>query len=176
PEQCLGGKPDAPVRIEVFSDYECNSCRTLYLDVIRKVLDDYSSQNRVCVVYYEFPLWSRGHGRVAARYSKAAQRLGLKQWRAVMDALYANQDRWTWNGSVDAIVSRALTSEDFSRLRKMLEEASIDSAIQREIAVGKRREVRFTPTFYVYLGGKAQRVEGIIPYRVMKRFLDRVFK
>ncbi len=176
PEQCLGGGPDAPVRIEVFSDYECGSCRTLYLDVIQNVLDEYCTRNRVCVVYYEFPLWSRGHGRVAARYSKAAQRLGRKQWRAVMDALYTNQERWTWDGSVDAIVSRALSSEDFSRLNKILEDPSIDTAIHREIALGKRREVRSTPTFFVYIGEKRQRVAGSIPYRVMKGFLDRVFR
>ncbi len=176
PEQCLGGKPDAPVRIEVFSDYECGSCRTLYLDVIRNVLDEYCSRNRVCVVYYEFPLWSRGHGRVAARYSKAAQSLGRKQWRAVMDALYASQDQWTWDGSVDATVSRALASEDFSKLKRVLEDPSIDTAIDREIAVGKRREVRSTPTFFIYLGEKKQRVDGSIPYRVMKSFLDRAFK
>ncbi len=176
PEQCLGGRLDVPVRIEVFSDYECGSCRTLYLDVIRNVLDEYCRRNRVCVVYYEFPLWSRGHGRVAARYSKAAQRLGQKQWRAVMNALYTNQERWTWDGSVDATVSRALASEDFSKLKKALEDPSIDTAIHREIAVGKRREVRSTPTFFVYLGEKKQRVAGSIPYRVMKSFLDRVLK
>ena len=78
PEQCLGGRPDAPVRVEVFSDYECGSSRTHNLDVIRNVPEEYCSRNRVCVVYDESPPWSRGHGRVAASYSKAAQRSGQK--------------------------------------------------------------------------------------------------
>ncbi len=28
---CVRGNPDAPIRIEVFSDYQCPACRAFYL-------------------------------------------------------------------------------------------------------------------------------------------------
>lgn len=72
PEQCLGGELDAPIRIEVFSDFECPACREFYLNTIRPVLKDYCSLDKVCVVYHEFPLQGHKYSRQAAQYSKAA--------------------------------------------------------------------------------------------------------
>ena len=51
-----GGAPDSPVKIEVFSDYQCPACRTFFLDTIRPILAGYSSSNKVSVVYRDFPL------------------------------------------------------------------------------------------------------------------------
>src|SRR5512136_2075156 len=147
PEQVIGGRLDAPVRIEVFSDYQCPACRVFFLDTIQKVLETYCSQDKVCVIYHEFPLKNHNLARVAARYSKAAQRLGRKQWLAVMGALYTSQAEWTWDGSVEAVISRTLSPQDFAELKKRLEDPSIDTAIDREVALGEKRQVTSTPTF-----------------------------
>ena len=32
---CVGGKPIAPLKIEVFSDYQCPACREFYLTDVR---------------------------------------------------------------------------------------------------------------------------------------------
>jgi protein-disulfide isomerase len=174
PEQCVGGKLDAPVRIEVFSDFQCPACRGFFLDSIQKVLETYCSQNKVCVVYHEFPLKNHNLARVAARYSKAAQRLGKKQWVEVMRALYTSQAEWTWDGSVEAVISRALIPEDLAELKKRLEDPSIDTAIDQEVALGEKREVRSTPTFFLTSGGKEERVVGSVPYVVLKGYIDRL--
>jgi protein-disulfide isomerase len=176
PEQCLGGRLDAPVRIEVFSDFQCPSCRTLFMDVMLRVLQDYSSQNKVCLIYHEFPLRNHSLARVAARYSKAAQMLGQRQWRAVVQVLYDLQGVWSWDGSVDAVVFRALNKDDFIRLKQLLEDPSIEAAVEQEVLLGEKRGVKSTPTFFVYAGGKEQRIVGSIPYRVLKDFIDRALK
>jgi protein-disulfide isomerase len=173
-DQCVGGKLDAPVRLEVFSDYQCPACRGFYLDVIQKVLATYCSQDKVCVIYHEFPLKNHNLARVAARYSKAAQRLGRKQWVAVMGALYTSQAEWTWDGSVETVVSRVLDPHDFAELKKRLEDPSIDAAIDREVALGEKREVKSTPTFFLYSGGKEERVVGGVPYAVLQGYINRL--
>ncbi len=173
-EQTIGGKLDAPVRLEVFSDFQCPACRSFFLDSIQKVLETYCSQNKVCVVYHEFPLKNHNLARLAARYSKAAQRLGRKQWVAVMSALYTSQAEWSWDGSVDAVISRALSPEDFAALKKRLEDPSIDTAIDQEVALGEKREVTSTPTFFLSSGGKEERVVGGVPYVVLKGYIDRL--
>ena len=174
PDQCIGGKLDAPIRIEVFSDYQCPACRNFYLDVIQKVLETYCTQDRVCVIYHEFPLKGHNLARLAARYSKAAQRLGRKQWVAVMGALYTSQAEWTWDGSVETVVSRALDPRDLAALKKLLEDPSIDTAIDREVTLGEKREIKSTPTFFLYSRGKEERVVGGIPYQVLQGYIDRL--
>jgi len=176
PEQCLGGELDAPIRIEVFSDFECSACREFYLNTIRPVLRDYCSLGKVCVVYHEFPLPGHKYSREAARDSKAAQRLGRKQWLAVMDALYENQQQWYQNGSVDDVVFKALGADEYFRLRRLLLDPSIDGAIDREIAMGHKKEVTSTPTFFVYAIGREQKVVGGLPYPVLKGFFDSIVK
>lgn len=175
-EQCLGGKLDAPIRVEVFSDFECPACREFYLNTIRPVLKDYCSLDKVCVVYHEFPLQGHKYSRQAAQYSKAAQRLGPKQWHAVMDALYENQEKWYQNGSVDDVVFKALGPDEYFRLRKLLLDPTIDSAIESEVTMGQKKEVTSTPTFFVYALGREQKVVGGLPYPVLKGFFDRIVK
>ena len=176
PEQCLGGGPDAPIRIEVFSDFECPACREFYLHTIRPVLKEYSSLGKVCVVYHEFPLPSHKYSRQAAQYSKAAQKLGRQQWTAVLDALYENQGKWSQDGSVDETVFKALGADEFYRLKQLLLLPSIDAAINSEIAMGEKKEVNSTPTCFAYALGREQKVVGGFPYPAMKDFIDRNMK
>ena len=101
-EFLIGGEPGAPIKIEVFSDYQCPACRTFYLDTIKPILANYARAQagpngqpikpRVCVVYRDFPLDMHQFARPAARLSLAAQRLGRERWLRVSEALYTYQD------------------------------------------------------------------------------------
>jgi protein-disulfide isomerase len=90
----MGGTPDAPIQMEVFSDFQCGYCRAFYVETITQVLNSYTPSDKICVTYYEFPLDNHTYSRKAARYSLAAQRVGKKQWLAVVDALYTKQEQW----------------------------------------------------------------------------------
>ena len=176
PEQSLGGALDAPIRLEVFSDFECPGCREFYMNTIRTVLKEYCSADKVCVVYREFPLQGHKYSRQTAQYSKAAQRLGQKQWLAVLDALYENQQKWYQDGKVDDVVFKALGADDYFRVRKLLLDPTIDSAIQEEISLGEKKAVTSTPTLFVYALGREQKVVGGLPYPVLKGFFDSIVK
>ncbi len=176
PEQCLGGSLDAPIRIEVFSDFQCTHCRELFLNTISHVLNEYCSVNKVCVVYYEFPLPPNRYSRRAAQYSKAAQNLGREQWRSVMKTLYENQSLWSGDGAIDAVVSKALAPEDYKRIKDLLRDGAIDEQITREFELGVKRGIRTTPTLFVHALGREQRVSGVVPYPALKNFFDRILK
>ncbi len=175
-EQCLGGTPDSPIKIEVFSDFQCPACRELYLDTMKQVLRDYCSSDKVCVIYHEFPLAMHPYSRQAARYSLAAQRLGRLQWQAVVDALYTNQAIWSVNGSVQQVVASALSADDFQKVQKYVMDPSINGTIERDIALGNKQGVQSTPTFFVTAVGKEQKVVGGVPYLALKQFFDRIVK
>lgn len=175
-EQCLGGWLDAPVKLEVFSDFECPACKVFFLDTIRYVLQDYANTDKVCVVYHEFPLPMHKYSREAARYSVATERLGRQQWLAVVESLYVNQEIWAKDGSVQAYVARALSPTDFQKVLRIKDDPSVEEIINRDVALGQRREVQSTPTFFVTALNKEQKVVGGLPYPVMKQYFDRVVK
>jgi protein-disulfide isomerase len=176
PEQCLGGKPDAPIRVEVFSDFECPACKQLYLETMRLVLKDYCIPEKVCLVYHEFPLQGHKHSRQAARYTKAAQKMNQKAWQTLVEAFFVNQEKWSQDGSVDDIAFKALGADQYFNLKKLLLDPAIETEIDAEVAMGQKLDVQSTPTFFVYALNKEQKVVGFLPYLMLKDFFDRIVK
>jgi len=175
-EHILGGTPSAPVRIEVFSDFQCSACRAFFLQTIKQVLRDYCAENKVCVIYHEFPLRMHQFSRLAARYSLASQRLGQSQWLSVMDALYTNQSEWAVDGNIDVFVAKALSADDMQKVRQLVAEASINDAVNSELTLASQKEITYTPTFFLYAGDKEQKVVGALEYTVLKEYIDRLIK
>ena len=176
PDKCLGGSYDAPIRIDVFSDFQCTHCRDFFLNTIPSVLKEYCSLNKVCVVYHEYPLSSNVYSRKAAQYSLAAQKLGREPWRSVMTALYQHQENWSQSGNMDEVVAKVLAAEDYTRLKKLLLDPSLEAAIDSDIALGDKNEVTATPTILVNALGREQKAVGFIPFPVLKDFFDSLVK
>jgi protein-disulfide isomerase len=176
PGQVLGGSLNSPVRIEVFSDFQCSACREFYLGTIRQVLQEYSSKDKVCIVYHEFPLAMHRYSRNAAQYAEAAARMGVQRLLPVMDSLFMDQAKWSQDGMLEASISKALPHEDFLKLKKIMESSSIDQAIENEIQLGMKQSVKSTPTIFISYSGKQQKVEGLVTYLVLKQFIDTIVK
>ena len=169
---CVGGKPGAPVKIEVFSDYQCPACRIFYLETMRHVLSDYADAGKVCVVYHEFPLSMHPHAPQAARYGHAAMKLGVRQWFQVTDALFQAQDQWAASGQLEPVVAAALSKEDMERVRKLAQDPALNDAIRQDIELGRKLEVNSTPTFFLTAKGKTEKVASVVQYPILKRYLD----
>jgi protein-disulfide isomerase len=177
PAQVLGGSLDSPVRIEVFSDFQCPSCRELYLDVMRRVLVEYSKQNKVCVIYHEFPLPTHQYSWEAARYAEAAGRLGQQKMLMVYDALYMNQSSWAQDGKLDAAISKVLSREDLQKLKKIMQDPGINAAIEKGVQLARQNRLNSTPTFFIYSGQRQlQKVEGRLTFVSLKQYLDRILQ
>jgi|WetSurSiteA1Bulk_404760.scaffolds.fasta_scaffold09374_1 protein-disulfide isomerase len=174
--QLLGGSSNSPIKIEVFSDFQCPACRDLYLGTIKRVLQEYSSKDKVCVIYHEFPLSMHQYAKDAARYSEAAGHLDQQKLIPVYDSLFGDQLQWSKDGSLEATVSKSLPSEDFQKLKKIMQEASINAEIEKEIQHGVNKEIQSTPTLLISYLGKQQRVEGVVAYDVLKQFIDSIVK
>jgi protein-disulfide isomerase len=175
--QLLGGSLNSPIKIEIFSDFQCPSCRDLYLGTIKQVLLDYSSKDKVCIIYHEFPLQAHAHARAAARFCEAASYLGGQNLLKVYDALFNDQAQWTQDGNLDAVLVKALPQKEYQKLKDMLQDPAINLAVDKEILLGAKKDIRSTPTMFIYYAGKEQqKVEGAIPYTMMKQFIDSIIK
>ena len=168
----LMGGPDSPVRIELFSDFECPSCRIFYLDTVTRLLSEYASGNKVSFVFRDFPLSMHPVARVAARYAVAAKSLGHEQWLKVIEYLYTCQAEWSYDGKFEPVLSRILPEKEMAKLKEEVTNPAVEQAIDRSVALGNSKKVNQTPTFFVTMAGKEQRVEGGLSFPVLKSFID----
>ncbi|MCL2877776.1 MAG: DsbA family protein [Acidobacteria bacterium] len=155
----LGGSAESPVKLEVFSDFECPGCRSFFLNTIQPILKNY--KDRVCIVYYEFPLDMHQYARQASRYVTAAARLGdQKKLLTLFETLFTDQDKWAQDGSLESSVSRALSPEDLQKVKSIMEaeREGIEQDVDRDIQVGIDRKVNATPTIFLVHAGRQERV------------------
>jgi protein-disulfide isomerase len=174
-QRCLGSRT-APIRIEVFSDYQCPACRQYYLETIQFVLQEYATTGKVCVVYYEFPLQQHKHAREAARYAQAAFRLSPAHWVRVNETLYTLQPQWSADGKIEPLIARVLPKPDMDKVRQSVSDPKINALIDHDIAQGRSRGVTGTPTTFLTVDGQTHRINGPVQYAIMKRSLDRLLE
>src|SRR5713226_8522259 len=71
------GIPTAPILIEVYSDFQCPSCKALYERTLVPLMFDYVDKGRVYLIHHEFPITQlHPHAMEAACYALAANRVG----------------------------------------------------------------------------------------------------
>ena len=140
------GRPDAPVTLVEFGDFQCPPCANLS-DPINQLERDYRSRLRIA--FRHFPLGNHPHAREAALASEAAGLQG-RFWE-MHDLLYREQS--AWSGAPDARVLfnayAGMLGLNIDRFKKDMEseqaKARVESDEQKAVALG----VRTTPTIFI---------------------------
>jgi protein-disulfide isomerase len=171
PHKAFGSK-SAPVTMEVFSDFQCPACKTLFTTTNRQVMDNYVSTGKVYLIHRDFPLPMHAYSRVAARYARAAAQLGKVE--QVEQALFQNQEKWEQNGDVDGIVAGALSAAEMAKVRALVKGGTLDAAIDKDTALGQMYRVSQTPTTIFHSKGQTFPYSGVMSYDILKQFLDQL--
>jgi protein-disulfide isomerase len=166
------GPVTAAVRIDLFSDFECPSCKSLHEQTIKRVKEEFAMKGKLRLVHHDFPLPQHKYARQAAILAAAADRLG--KYDEVADALFRQQESWTQSGNVDAAVDSVLTPEERKKLREIAKDPAILANIERDIALGTRMMVSSTPTMIITHGGKPNPVVGVVTYTVFSKYLNTI--
>ena len=164
------GSPGAPITIELFSDFQCPSCKTFHEQTLRPLIRDYVATNKVYLIYRDFPLPMHPYSRQAAEFASAAARLG--KYEEVADALFANQAAWGANGKVFETVASVLTPAEAAKVRAIAKEPSIAAEIQRDVDLGRAVGVNQTPTMIVKHRSIPYPISGAVNYDLLRTFLD----
>lgn len=188
------GSSSAPITMEVFSDYECPVCRSLFELTLRPMIGDYVAAGKVYLIHRDFPLQNHKYGYEAARWLNASARVG--QFQNTEAALYDNQDAWAADGNIGKYVAGAMSPDTFKRVEKLMQgcgsqasagtnpagllnvaQASggcaVDSYIEQDRALGERIPVRATPTYVItYKGQKLPAGTGVVSWPILKQFFD----
>ena len=168
------GSKSAPIVMEVFSDFQCPACKTLFMTTNRQVMDNYVSTGKVYLIHRDFPLPMHAHSQVAAQYGRAAAQIG--KFETVEQALFQNQERWEQNGDVDGTVAAVLSPAEMTKVRALVKGGTLSAAIQKDIALGKTYNVSQTPTTVFHSKGQTYPYGGTMSYEILRNFLDQLAK
>jgi protein-disulfide isomerase len=168
------GSPNAPIRIEVFSDFECPACKGLHEQILPLVMKDYIIPGKVFLVSREFPLRMHQYSREAANYATAAARLG--KYQQVADALFLTQVTWEVSGKVWDTVANVLTPAEAQKVQLLAKDPSVLSEVQRDVDAGMAAGINQTPTMFVTRGTSRFPVTGMVNYNLLRSMLDGLLK
>jgi len=188
------GSASAPIRMDVFTDYQCPSCRNFYESSLRQLIaSDYVTSGKVYLVHHDFPLRAHMYSGLAARWANAAARVG--EFPEVEAALYENQDAWGASGDIPKYVAAAMPAADFKRMETLVKSCesppptsswdhgdplandshpcAFDYAVRDDIELGYKVPVQATPTYVItYKGQKLPAGSGIVSWPILKQFFD----
>jgi protein-disulfide isomerase len=197
PSKSFGNKT-APITMEVFSDYQCPSCRAFFEQTLRPLLgpDGYVAAGKVYLVHRDFPLPMHPYSYQAARWANAAAKIG--RFQDVDAALFDNQNSWAADGDIEKFVAAAMSPADFKRVQRLMagceapatagvkpasvklnsggqagQGCALDAYISSDQELGKSVPVQATPTFVIfYKGQKYPASSGMVTYPILKQFFD----
>jgi protein-disulfide isomerase len=171
PHEALGSK-SAPVVMEVFSDFQCPACKTLFVSTNRQLMDNYVNTGKVYLIHRDFPLPMHAHSKVAAEYSRAAAQIGKLE--PVEEVLFQNQEKWEQTGDVDGTVASVLSSSEMTKVRALVKSGTLDAAIVKDQALGNSYRVTQTPTTIFHANGQTLPYAGVMNWDILKQFLDQL--
>jgi len=160
----------AKIRIDLFSDYQCPSCKGLAEGTLKRIKEDYALKGKVRLVHHDFPLPQHLYAKRAAILASAADRLG--KFDQVSEVLFREQPAWSVNGKVDDVVDSVLTPDERKKIREIANDPAIAAAVDKDVELGKRMGVTSTPTMVITANSKPNPVVGVVSYPVISRYLD----
>ena len=188
------GSSSAPITMEVFTDYECPSCRNLYENTLKSLINDYVAAGKVRLIHRDFPLPMHKYGYEASRWLNASARVG--KFADVEAALYDNQNSWAQDGNIGKYIAAAMSPTEFKRVETSMhgcgfdaapgmksasfaagqsggEACSVDSFIEADRALGNKIPVQSTPTYVItYKGNRLPAGSGFVSWPILKQFFD----
>ncbi len=175
------GSHSAPITMEVYSDFQCPSCRGLYEQALRPLINDYVASGKVYLVHKDFPLPMHAYSYEAARWANAAAEIG--RFAEVEAALYDNQAAWSADGNVQKYIAAALSPAEMKRVEKLMVSCHgaastggcpLDSWIEKDATAGHTIPVQQTPTSIITYRGQHYPVTGAVSYKFLKQFFDQL--
>jgi protein-disulfide isomerase len=151
PQGYLMGRPDAPVKIIEYADFECPACAGFATitepDVRKRIIDT----GLASMTYYDFPLSMHPNTMAASHAAACADEQG-KFW-SMHDRIFQSQDEWNGRAtdSPKGFFERYARDVglDLGRWEACYDQKRYQQRISANLADGLRRGVNSTPTFII---------------------------
>lgn len=167
PDDVSRGRPDAPVTIVEFTDYQCPFCKRFEAETWPQLKRNYVDTGKVRFIVRDLPLEFHDSALPAAEAAHCAGEQG-KFW-PMHDALFASHADLR-RPTVLAIASAI--GLDVKRFEADVDSAEVRKAVQRDLEDGSNVGVMSTPTIFI----DGQHYNGAIRLDTLKPILDAELK
>lgn len=147
------GDPNAPVKIDIFEDFQCPSCQLYTEQIAKQVIDTYVATGKVYYTFHQFPIVDRNAALKESHQAANASMCASEQGRFwdYHDMLYAN-----WNGENQGslrdkrlIAFAEAIGLDMNAFQTCFSENRYKDQINADLALGNKWGVKGTPSLFV---------------------------
>ena len=85
-----------------------------------------------------------------------------------------HQAEWSDDGNLEEFAAKVLKPDDYQAIKKLVDDPGTKSAVDHEIELASKMDIRSTPTSFIYYPGKEKKVEGLLTYLILKTFIDKI--
>jgi protein-disulfide isomerase len=174
------GDPNAPIRIEEYSDFQCSYCRLFYQNTEEALMRSYIANGSVYFVYRSFGAFSSGE---SGRAAEAAYCAGDQdRFWDMHDTIFANQT----GVNVGAFSDRRLLAFaeriglDMDGFRSCFNGGKYKDRVEQDGKDGVEAGVRATPSFVVTytVNGetKTRLIEGAQPFTAFQQEIEAILE
>ncbi len=172
PAKAFGSK-NAPVVMEIFTDFQCPACKQLFTTTTQKVMDNYVNTGKVYLILRDYPLPMHAYSRLAASYARAAAHVGRGE--EVEQAIFQSQEKWEMTGDIPGTVAAALSAAEMKKVQALVEAKTLEPLIEKDKHLGQLVPVNQTPYTVLHTkSGQTFPVVGFVSYDYLKPFLDQL--
>jgi protein-disulfide isomerase len=168
----VSGSPNAPITMEVYTDFQCPHCREFYMDVLPQLTKEFIDTGKVRLIHRDFRLSQFQYSKTAARYANAAGEIG--KYDVVSKQLFETQPDWWQNGNVDGNVAKVLTPAEMEKVRaKVKDDAHLEDQTVKDEAMAREVDhLSATPTIVIVSKGKRETFTGPASFTLLKAYLN----
>lgn len=170
------GDPNAPVKLEEFSDFQCPYCARFAHDTEAQIMDTYVATGKVYFVYRSFGDWIGVESGAAAEAAYCAGEQN-KFWE-MHDIIFANQT----GENIGDFTNKRLTAFagkiglDMGAFRSCFNASTYKDRLTKDQADGRAANIKATPTFlmtYTVNGEtKSELIEGAVAFSEFQSRID----
>ena len=165
----IRGNQNAPVRIIVYSDFQCPACK-YYASFMDRIVSDEGTN--VALVYRNFPLYQNHPYTLAASFAAEAAGKQGKFWD-MHAMLFTKQDEWLQSKSIDEAQgffrSYAKTLKlDVNQFSQDMASRDIMDKVFAQYQMGIHDHVQWTPTIFI----NSTRIQNPQSYDAFKALVD----
>jgi protein-disulfide isomerase len=162
------GDPDAPVKITVYSDFQCVYCMNYWKETESQIIENYVETGQV---YYEYRSFGDFLGPESAAAAEAAYCAADQDlfW-AYHDIIFLN---WKGEGAGDFSQARLVAYAqalglDVKEFGDCLKSGKYKYKVEEDVTNARADDIRATPSFLI----NGELVEGALPYSAFENEIE----